>query len=586
MRRLPFPVLPTLRPSTTVLACLLLLLLSGCQSTPDQPATPPARSAVASAHPLATQAGLDMLARGGNAFDAAVAVASTLAVVEPYSAGMGGGGFWLLHVASERRDVFVDAREVAPLSATRNMYLDRAGNPVPGASTDGPLAAGIPGQAAAFAHLATRYGRLPLATTLAPSIDLARKGFPAHRIYLDMVGFRRQALQRFPESRRIFLNDGKPLTEGTLIVQEDLARTLETLAAEGHAGFYQGAVSQRLVSAANAGGAAWSEADLAQYEVVERAPLSFRVRLPATQDTPVRQAIITTAPPPSAGGIALQQMFSMMALLPPAAPGGVTDTHLRTEVMRRAYRDRALYLGDPGFTDIPLAMLTSHAHAAQWVNGIHPDKASRSAQLGRLMDMRQGFHTTHFSIVDAAGNRVAATLSINLPFGSAFTAAGTGVLLNNEMDDFSLKVGAPNAYGLVGSEANSIAPGKRPLSSMTPTFMQYEREGTPHLAVVGTPGGSRIISMVFLALLEALDNKPVEAWVARPRFHHQYLPDEIQYEPGALTPDALRALGRLGHTMTPVGRPYGNMQALDVNLSDGTVRGASDPRGMGRAAGQ
>jgi gamma-glutamyltranspeptidase/glutathione hydrolase len=577
---------PLFHRGITWLLWVALAILSGCQHTPDKPAPSPRHTAVASAHPLATQAGLDMLAQGGNAFDAAVAVASTLAVVEPYSAGMGGGGFWLLHVASEKRDVFVDAREVAPLSATRTMYLDAAGNPVPGASTDGPRAAGIPGQAAAFAHLAGRYGNLPLGTTLAPSIDLARQGFPAHRIYLDMVGFRRQALERFAESRRIFLKDGQPLAEGSLIVQEDLARTLEALAARGHEGFYRGPVAKRLISAANAGGANWSTEDLANYQTIERAPLRFHVTLPASPLHPLRHATITTAPPPSAGGIALQQMFNMLAMLPPAVPGGVTETHLRAEVMRRAYHDRARYLGDPGFTDIPLAMLTSREHAARWAEGIHPDKASRSAQLGRLMEMRQGMHTTHFSVIDADGNRVAATLSINLPFGSAFTAEGTGVLLNNEMDDFSLKVGAPNAYGLVGSEANSIAPGKRPLSSMTPTFMEYERDGEPRLAILGTPGGSRIISMVFLSLLEALDGKSVEAWVQRPRFHHQYLPDEIQYEPGALDRDAQQGLERLGHRLAPVGRAYGNMQAIDVNLKDRNVEAASDPRGMGRAASQ
>lgn len=568
-----------------LLAVALAWSLAACQTTPESKAPVVALSqhAIASAHPLATQAGLDMLAQGGNAFDAAIAVAATLAVVEPYSAGMGGGGFWLLHDVTRQRDVFVDAREKAPLSAHRDMYLNDKGEIQVEASINGPRAAGIPGQAAAFAHLARLYGRLPLATSLAPAIQLAKDGFPAHRVYLDMLKVRKINLSRYPDSHRIFLNNGREIREGTLIRQPELANTLQTLARLGHEGFYAGATAEALVKGVNAAGGEWSLADLKQYMVVERDPLRFDVSIhPEQGGTPVTASLIT-APPPSSGGVALAEMFNMLDHFAWPTLNQPDQIHLLSEVMRRAYRDRAEFLGDPDFVNIPLSVLLSPQHAEDMVRGITPEKATTSAALGRLVNISSGPHTTHFSIVDASGNSVAATLSINLPFGSAFTVPGTGVLLNNEMDDFSARVGTPNAYGLVGSEANSIAPGKRPLSSMTPTFMNFEREGKEYFAAIGTPGGSRIISMVFLGLLEALQGAPVEQWVQRPRFHHQYLPDEIQYEPGSLDANTRADLAERGHKMTDTQRPYGNMQAVLWQRDNGQLSAASDPRGVGAA---
>lgn len=567
------------------LALATLLLLTACQApSPLAELRPsPAQHAIASAHPLATQAGLDMLAQGGNAFDAAVAVAATLAVVEPYSAGMGGGGFWLLHDATRQRDIFIDAREKAPLSAHRDMYLDEKGEIQREASINGPRAAGIPGQAAAFAHLARQYGKLPLNLTLAPAIQLARDGFPAHRVYLDMLQVRQYNLARYAESRRIFLNNGAPVREGTLIRQPELANTLRALARLGHEGFYSGAVATTLVNGVNAAGGQWSLDDLKQYDVVEREPLRFDTTITIRQGGIPVHASLITAPPPSSGGVVLAEMFNMLEHFPWPSLQPPDQIHLMSEVMRRAYRDRAEYLGDPDFVDMPLSVLLSKQHADELARGIRMNQATGSAALGRMLAYSSGTHTTHFSIMDAQGNSVAATLSINLPFGSAFTVPGTGVLLNNEMDDFSAKVGTPNAYGLVGSEANAIAPGKRPLSSMTPTFMAFERDGKQAFAVLGTPGGSRIISMVFFGLQEAMQGAPVEQWVNRPRYHHQYLPDEIQHEPGALDAATQTHLKSLGHQLTNTGRPYGNMQALLLQRDSGALTAASDKRGIGAA---
>lgn len=584
-RRQPIPPFSWLAVLLSVALLSVVLGLTACQPAPVRPlpAAPLTEQAIASAHPLATQAGLEMLAQGGNAFDAAVAVAATLAVVEPYSAGMGGGGFWLLHDANRQRDIFLDAREKAPLSAHRNMYLDAKGEIQPEASINGPRAAGIPGQAAAFAHLARLYGKLPLQITLKPAIHLAQEGFPAHRAYLDMLKVRRDALNRYPDSQRIFLNNGGDIRDGTLIRQPELAQTLRTLARQGHEGFYAGATADTLVKGVNAAGGAWSLADLSQYTVVERAPLRFDVNLRTHPGSEPVRASLVTAPPPSSGGIVMAEMFNMLERFPWASLSNPEQIHLLSEVMRRAYRDRAEFLGDPDFVDMPLSILLGKQHAEELARTIDMQRATRSAALGRMMAMSAGTHTTHFSIMDVSGNRVAATLSINLPFGSAFTVPGTGVLLNNEMDDFSARVGTPNAYGLVGSEANAIAPGKRPLSSMTPTFMTFERGGEQYHAVLGTPGGSRIISMVFLGLLEAMQGAPVEQWVNRPRFHHQYLPDEIQYEPGALDASTQAYLHGLGHKLTDTGRPYGNMHAILWHQRSGKLTAASDRRGVGQA---
>ena len=535
------------------------------------PALAPAQSpqaAVASAHPLATAAGVEILEAGGNAFDAAVAVSAALAVVEPYSSGIGGGGFWLLHRASDGRQVMVDGRERAPLAAHRDMYLDAAGQVVPGLSMDGPLAAGIPGEPAALAHIARHYGRLPLARSLAPAIRLARDGFEVDGHYRRMAKFRHALLQKWPESKAVFLAGGDVPAPGWRLKQPDLARTLEALARDGRDGFYAGPVAERLVAGVRRAGGIWRREDLEAYRVVEREPIRFRYR----------DLTVVSAAPPSSGGVALATLLNILSAWPLDDLDAATRTHLVVEAMRRAYRDRAQYLGDPDFVAIPLARLLHPWYAAGLRASLREDRATPSDSLPGRVPGREGFDTTHLSIIDAEGNRVAATLSINYPFGSGFVAPGTGVLLNDEMDDFSAKPGVPNAYGLVGAEANAIAPGKRPLSSMSPTFVESGRG----VAVLGTPGGSRIITMVALAILDlAAGNGPAH-WVSLPRFHHQYLPDEIQHEPGALAPAVADGLRRRGHRLREVGR-YGNMQALYQERASGRISAASDPRGIGKA---
>lgn len=524
----------------------------------------PGKNAVASAHPSATQAGISILAQGGNAFDAAIAVAAALAVVEPYSAGMGGGGFWLLHRQQDGLQTFVDARETAPAAATETMYQDKAGNVVRDWAINGPAAAGIPGQAAAFAHIAEHYGNLPLSQSLAPAITLAKDGFPVDTYYRKLSTFREDVLNRFPDSAAIFLHNNKTPALGYVIKQPDLARVLEAIAEHGHAGFYAGDVAEQLVKGVQEAGGLWQLADLKDYQVVERTPtISY-----------YKGARIISAPPPSSGGIVMGQALNILDAL------GTTPTpHLTVEAMRRAYRDRALYMGDPDFVNVPVTQLLSTEYAKQQAASISPDKATLSASLGEPTQVEEGFHTTHLSVLDNAGNRVSATLSINLPFGSGFVAPNTGVLLNNEMDDFSAKPGSPNAYGLVGSTSNAIAPGKRPLSSMTPTFVEFGDK----VAILGTPGGSRIISMVLHGVVAAVEGKPVEEWVSKLRYHHQYLPDEVQAEPEFVGSEAARELMLKGHKVVSTGRDYGNMHAILWDRATREVTAASDPRGIGQA---
>lgn len=431
-------------------------------------AAQPSASAIASAHPLATEAGHQILAQGGNAFDAAVAVSATLAVVEPAGSGLGGGGFWLLHRAADGHQVMLDGRERAPLAASKDMYLDAQGLPVAERSLNGALAAGIPGLPAALVHLAKHYGSLPLARSLAPAIALADSGFEVGERYHKLASFRLSAMQADAVTAATFLVDNQPPAIGHLIKQPDLANTLRAIAQRGHDGFYRGEVANKLLTAVKHAGGIWQAKDLKRYQVVERRPIYGHYH-------GIR---VVSAPPPSSGGIALVSMLNILSEFPLPQMDPLQRSHTMVEAMRHAYRDRAEYLGDSDFVPVPIERLTSLDHADQLRSYISPDQSGNSQLLKMSKsDIRpKGEDTTHFSIIDQQGNRVAATLSINYPFGAAFMAAGTGVLLNNEMDDFSVKPGTPNAYGLVGAAANAIAPGKRPLSSMTPTFWKAVTE--------------------------------------------------------------------------------------------------------------
>jgi gamma-glutamyltranspeptidase/glutathione hydrolase len=529
----------------------------------------PQRGAVASAHPLASAAGAEILAAGGNAFDAAIAVSAALGVVEPFSSGIGGGGFFLLHRAVDGFEVMIDARERAPGAAHRGMYLDADGNPIPRASRDGPLAAGIPGLPAGLVHLAEHYGALPLAASLEPAIRLARDGFPAYADYIDRVRGRADAMN--DAARDVFLPGGAAPAEGRLVVQPALAATLEALAGRGFAGFYAGPVAERLVAGVRAGGGIWSSDDLERYEVVEREPLTGHYR----------GVEILTAPLPSSGGVALLDMLNMLSGYDLGDLDAPSRAHLLVEVMRRAYRDRAQYLGDSDFVDVPVARLTDPYYAAGQRTSIRMDRATPSGELaGIIVDVSgEGDQTSHFSVLDRHGNAVAATQSINFSFGSGYVPAGTGVILNNEMDDFSIKPGVPNGYGLIGTAANAIAPHKRMLSSMTPTLLRSERG----LSLLGTPGGSRIITMVLLASLAWIDGGDAAAMVAVPRIHHQYIPDVIEHEANALDATTLAALRALGHMLREVGRDYGDMHVVTWDFATGAVDAAADPRGIGEA---
>jgi gamma-glutamyltranspeptidase/glutathione hydrolase len=548
-------------------ALLLFVLCAGCTQQGNTDAGHGA--AIATAHPLATQAGMEILAAGGNAFDAAVAVSAALAVVEPYGSGLGGGGFWLLHRASDGFETMVDGREKAPHAAHRDMYLDEEGDVVPGLSVNGALAAAIPGAPAALVHIAQHYGRLSLKKSLAPAIRLAREGFEVEEHYQRYAQFRLEALQQDLPAAAIFLHEDAIPEAGHRIVQEDLAKTLEAIAQRGNNGFYGGKVAERLVAGVQDSGGIWSLDDLADYKVVEREPVRGEYR----------GMRITSAAPPSSGGVALVEMLNMLDSFELDKLERADRVHVTVEAMRRAYRDRAEFLGDRDFVDVPVGRLTSSEHAAQLAGSIDMNKATPSATLPGPGVPDGGNNTTHFSVLDARGNRVSATLSINYPFGACVVPPGTGVLLNDEMDDFSAKPGVPNVYGLVGAEANAIAPGKRPLSSMSPTFV----ESTDGVAILGTPGGSRIITMVLLGILDFAAGRQPESWVSLPRFHHQYLPDVVQYEPDTFDPSALKTLAAKGHTLKPQQSTWGNMQAIYLDKKTGEVSAASDPRGIGTA---
>ena len=524
----------------------------------------PDGAVIASGHHLATEAGMDILRKGGNAFDAAVAVSSTLSVVEPISSGIGGGGFFLLHDARTGKDVFVDARETSPESATPDKFLDAQGNLDIDKSQNGPWSAGIPGLPAALVHLASKHGKLPLTVTLAPAIRIAKQGFPLYPRMINGYEERRAVMDRFPASKALMWQSGNAPKAGDIFRQPDLARTLELIAAKGYDGFYKGETADKLLKAVREEGGHWTPRELGSYQIKLREPLRFDYK----------GWKVVTAPPPSSGGIAMQQILQIV-------DGGwdlnkldrVQQVHLLTEAMRRAYRDRTIYLGDPDFVKVPMARLQSKDYAAGLRATINMDKAMPSDLLSAKPAPQEDEETTHFSIIDAQGNRVAATQTVNLLYGSGMVAPGTGVLLNNEMDDFALKPGTPNAFGVMGYAANAPEPGKRMLSSMTPTFI----ESKDAVAALGAPGGSRIITEVLWGIIgydQGLNSQQVAAW---PRFHHQWMPDTIYAEPDTFDAATIASLEKLGHKVT-VGKPWGNLQTVRYSKRTGALDGGTDPR--------
>ena len=526
------------------------------------------KAGIATAHPLATKAGYEILEMGGNAFDAAVTVSAVLSVVEPYSSGLGGGGFFLLHNAEDGQSVFVDAREKAPSMADRDMYLDENGDVLRTASLNGPLASGIPGLPAALHHVANNHGSMPLYKLLEPAIRLARDGFPAYERLITALNVAKKSRTLSPKFKAVFMPNDQLPEVGQLIKQPELAKTLEIIASNGHDGFYSSFFTQKMIDEARQDGSIWLADDFKNYSVVEREPI--KVNFLGAQ--------LTTAPPPSSGGTTIATILNIISEFDFIEMDISTRTHLVVESMRRAYRDRAFFLGDPDFVDVPIKKLTSKEHASILAQSIDMNAATpihEDDQLDEKYAWNEGSHTTHFSILDMDGNRAAVTQTINTWFGSGYMLPSSGLILNNEMDDFSAKPFAPNRYGLVHGEQNSIQPNKRMLSSMTPTFIESEKG----LAILGTPGGARIITMVLLSILDYFEGGTAETMTATKRFHHQFLPDVIRYEKDAFTEETITILESKGHTLQEISS-YGNMQVVTWEKDSGDVSSSSDPRGI------
>ena len=530
----------------------------------------PGHAGIASANFVATNAGLEVLAKGGNAFDAAIAVASTLSVVEPESSGIGGGFMAVLHQAKGDHDVFIDAREVAAASVNPKDYLSPDGSPNRDAALKGPLSAGIPGEPAGLVLLSKRYGRLPLKQSLAPAIRIASEGFQPDPRMHGAIAAEQKDLQRWPASAAKYLPNGAPPIEGSLWRDPDQAHTLELLAAHGNDGFYSGETASKMIAAVNAAGGKWTLADLANYQAKERTPIIVNYR----------GYRIVTAPPASSGGVAIAEILNILSGFELGKLDQAHRVHLIVEAMRRAFRDHNDYLGDPDFVKMPLDMLLSPYYADGLRQSILPDRATPSSMLPPAEASEPGMHTTHFSIIDADGNMAAVTATVNYTMGSTFVAAGTGVLLNDEMDDFALVPNQPNVYGLLGNVANAPAPGKRMLSSMSPSIVI----GADRTAVIGSPGGSTIITQVLEGILNFIDGESAQQIVAHKRFHHQYMPDVVDVETGTFDAGTTDELTRMGYSLKQR-ESWGFMNVVTWDRKTNKLDAASDPRhpsGLGK----
>jgi gamma-glutamyltranspeptidase / glutathione hydrolase len=537
---------------------------------------------VVSAQHQATQIGVDVLKRGGNAIDAAVAVGYALAVAYPAAGNLGGGGFMTLQLADGRK-TFIDFREKAPLAATADMYLDKNGNVVKNLSTRGYLAVGVPGSVAGLEYAREKYGTMKRGKLVAPSIALAEKGFVLEQGDIDLLHTATGDFAKDGPSAAIFLKRGEPYAVGQKLVQKDLAKTLKAISARGTDGFYRGPVAAALVKASQQGGGILTQADLDQYQPREMAPI----------ECDYRGYHVVSAPPPSSGGVVICEMLNTLEGYPLKDLGfrSAQAVHYQIEAMRHAYVDRNSYLGDPDFVKNPIARLTDKAYAAKLRAVIAADKAAVSKDLKPGVEPHEGSNTTHYSIADRYGNAVSVTYTLNDWFGARVTAAGTGVLLNNEMDDFTVKVGVPNIYGLVQGEANAIAPGKRPLSSMSPTIVSKDNQP---VMVVGTPGGSRIITAVLHTILNVVDyGMNVQEAIDAPRFHQQWLPEATNLERFAVSPDTQQLLEAMGHQFGAP-QPANHVVAILIGapslggkpVGNNRFYGANDPRrNTGLAAG-
>lgn len=520
---------------------------------------------VASEQGLATQVGLDILKQGGNAIDAAVAVGFALAVVLPNAGNIGGGGFMVLHDDKTGKDVAIDFREIAPAKASRDMYLDNQGNVIDGKSLFTHDASGVPGTVAGMEYALKKWGTMPLSKVLEPAIKLADKGFIVSDVLAQTLKEEKSTLGKWSASKAIFFKNGEPLKSGDLLVQKDLAKSLRLIAKQGAKAFYQGEIATKIAKEMQSHGGTMTLEDLKAYKVVERQPIIGDYR----------GYKVVTMPPPSSGGVHLIEILNMLEHYPIKEDGvnSAKNIHHMAESMKLAYADRSEYLGDPDFVKIPVTGLTSKAYANERVKTIDDNKARLSSTIkpGKPQPYESD-QTTHFSVMDKAGNAVAVTYTLNLNFGSGIVVEGTGILLNNEMDDFSVKPGVPNAFGLVGGTANAIEAKKRPLSSMTPTIVM--KNNKPWL-VTGSPGGARIITTVLQSVVNTIDHEmnPAEA-IITPRVHHQWLPDELRVEAG-ISPDTIKLLQDKGHKVVTKA-PMGRIQIIQAD--DSGFYGYSDPR--------
>ena len=558
---------------------IALLIAGSIASGPVVAQSPaPARHGMVVAQETrAARIGLDILQRGGNAVDAAVATGFALAVTYPRAGNLGGGGYMLIHLGGQdstkrKVDTAIDYRETAPAAITRDIFLDDKGEADPQKSRDSALAIGVPGTVAglALAHAKYGSGKFTLAQLLAPAIALARGGIPIEDDVADSLPRAQARLARWPATAKIFMHaDGRALGPGDTLVQRDLADTLAAIARKGPRAFYEGAVADKLVAAVQAAGGLMKRDDLTSYQPIEHEPVRGSYRGHA----------ILSMPPSSSGGVILLEILNILEAFPDLANDDARRAHLMVEAMKLAYADRAAFLGDPASVEAPLARLLSKSYAAELRTRIDPERARPAADIRPALPApREGDNTTHFSVIDRFGNAVSNTYTLNFSYGLGLVADGTGVLLNNELDDFAAKPGAPNAFGLLGGEANAPGPGKRPLSSMSPTIVL--KDGKPFL-VTGSPGGSRIITAVLQVISNVIDRKlPITDAVAEPRLHHQWMPDQVLVERG-FSRDTMRALQGRGHTVVDSLQPTSTNSILVT--PEGLV-GAADPRSRGALA--
>jgi gamma-glutamyltranspeptidase/glutathione hydrolase len=541
---------------------LLLVCAAGQAASPAPVAAKNGMVVTAQQH--ATRIGVDVLKNGGNAIDAAVAVGYALAVVYPAAGNLGGGGFMTVQFADGRK-TFIDFREVAPLAATTNMYLDAMGNVIPGLSTRGYLAVAVPGTVSGLEYARGKYGTMEREKLIAPAIALAERGFVLEQGDVDILGEATEEFRKDAPSAAVFLDQGKTKLPGSLLVQKDLARTLRAISKSGDNGFYRGTVGPAIAAAMKANKGIITQQDLASYRTRELEPL----------ECDYRGVHIVSAPPPSSGGITLCETLHILEGYPLGEYGwgSARALHVEIEAMRHAYVDRNHLLGDPAFVQNPLAQLLDKQYAARIRAAIDPKRAGDSRTLKPGLETREGTHTTHYSIADRFGNAVAVTYTLNDWFGARVMVPGTGVLLNDEMDDFTSKPGVPNMYGLVQGVANKIEPGKRPLSSMTPTIVT--RDGKPWM-ILGTPGGSRIITAVMHSMLNVIDyGMDIQEAVDAPRIHQQWLPEDTFVEARAVSPDTRDILIGMGHKLT-VPQPENHVAAILIDR--GVFYGAIDHR--------